>query len=183
MDNDSRMLMKQFIGWQCRIRQHVVRKNQGIPSQGMRPDLYIDGIHITTLNVQIVKSDADEIIQELRFMVKKTQDPQARYENALKYFSEYYYQLPEEFSDQLTAVFPLYSALAKRLNTVGHAELRFFQGNQDYCLACTVSELVESDETYQATYWHNSLFNPTMPGKVCMLSFQPDWQSCRFRSE
>ena len=26
---------------------------------------------------------------------------------------------------------------------------------------------------YQATYWHNRLFNPTLPGKVQVLGFVP----------
>ena len=28
---------------------------------------------------------------------------------------------------------------------------------------------------FQATYWHNALFNPALPGSVRVLGFQPDW--------
>jgi hypothetical protein len=38
-----------------------------------------------------------------------------------------------------------------------------------------VAELDESDPAWQLTYWHNSLFNPALPGDVRILGFKPDW--------
>jgi hypothetical protein len=35
--------------------------------------------------------------------------------------------------------------------------------------------LAEADPLYQATFWHNKLFNPNLPGRVQVLSFAPDW--------
>jgi hypothetical protein len=38
-----------------------------------------------------------------------------------------------------------------------------------------VRALTEDDPAYQATYWHNALFNAGLPGAVRVLGFQPDW--------
>ena len=31
-----------FIGWQCRVRQYVMRNGEGRPSPGMRPDVILE---------------------------------------------------------------------------------------------------------------------------------------------
>ena len=36
-----------------------------------------------------------------------------------------------------------------------------------------VASLNQDDELFQATYWHNRLFNPTLPGQVRILEFIP----------
>ena len=35
----------------------------------------------------------------------------------------------------------------------------------------------EMGEKYQASYWHNKLFNPAMPADIRILAFAPDWSS------
>ena len=115
-------------------------------------------------------------------MFQKTQDPKERYENAVKLFSEYYYQIPDEFSEELTAVYSLNSDLADQMVSVGEGKLSFDQGNQLYDLNCGI-RMIDSDELeHQATYWHNHLFNPSMPGRVKVLGFVPDWQNSSFRT-
>jgi hypothetical protein len=54
-------------------------------------------------------------------------------------------------------------------------ELDFQQYNQRWRLPCSVYQLEEDDPAYQATYWHNSLFNPAFPGAIQILGFGPDW--------
>jgi len=35
--------------------------------------------------------------------------------------------------------------------------------------------LDEGHPFFQATYWHNRMFNPNLPGGIQILSFTPDW--------
>jgi len=175
-------LREQFIGWQCRIRQYAVRKNEGIQSPGMKPSLEVLGQEVGPVNVQIVKTDSEDLIQEFQFMFHKTQDPKDRYENAIKLFSEYYYQIPTEFNDELTAVYSLNSELADQMISVGEGRLSFNQGNQLYDLNCKIRMIDRDALEHQATYWHNHLFNPSMPGSVKVLGFTPNWEASSFRA-
>ena len=112
---------------------------------------------------------------QFRHMVRKTQDPAERYDAALKMLAAAYYQRPQEFSDQLTALFGPDSEIAVRTLTAGRCLLAFEQYSQSYTLPCSVRALDEDDPAFQGTYWHNALFNPALPGGVRVLGFQPDW--------
>jgi len=175
-------LCEQFIAWQCRIRQYAVRKNEGIPSSGMRPDLGILGETYGPVSIQIVKSDSEDVTREFRFIIQKTQDHQARYESGLKLLSEYYYQIPGEFDEEMTAVYSMESEFAKRIVKSNSCMLEFDQGNQIYKLNCRTRFIEPKEQKYQATYWHNSLFNTSMPGVVSMIGFTPDWTASSFKA-
>ncbi len=175
-------LRKQFIGWQCRIRQYAVRKNEGKLSTGVRPELKIVNQNLGPITVQLVKSDSEDDTREFNFMMQKTQDPQARQEDAIKVLSEYFYQIPDEFDEELIGVFSLESDLANQIVDAKTCVLDFEQGNQGYHLTCATRALGIEESKYQATYWHNSLFNPAMPGVVSMVGFMPDWGASKFES-
>ena len=36
-------MREHFVGWQCRLRQHAVRKGDGRPTTGMRPEVTVEG--------------------------------------------------------------------------------------------------------------------------------------------
>ncbi len=163
--------MQQFIGWQCRIRQHVVRKQEGRPSSGMRPSLYLNGELISPITINLMKEDASAVTTEFQFIHKKTQDPKARYESGLKILCEYYYQRTNEFDHEVSAVFSLDSALAAKIVASDEVELRFDQSSQGYSLNCNARIIPIGDEKYEATYWHNALFNPNLPGAVTVIGF------------
>ena len=170
-------LRDHFLGWQCRLRQLAVRQAGGRPTSGMRPEVRLAGADtplgaITTL---IVRKEPREATAQFRHMVRKTQDPAERYDAALETLAAAYYQRPQEFSDELTALFGPASDLADRLLAAGSCVLDFAQYSQLYRLPCAVRNLAEADPAFQATYWHNALFNPALPGGVRMLGFQPDW--------
>jgi hypothetical protein len=169
-------LRDHFLGWQCRIRQYAVRQADGRPSAGMRPSVIVTGAGtLGSITVLIVKRDSTDITAEFRHMARKTHDPADRFASALKFLSAAYYQRGPEFSDQLTALFGSGSQMAHRLLSNGRCRLDFEQYRQRYSLPCTAHRLAESDPHYQATYWHNSLFNPSLPGEVEILGFRPDW--------
>jgi len=114
----------------------------------------------------------DDII---RHIVRKTHDPRQRYENGLRLLSAAHYQDARAFSDVLTGLFSVDSTVAATLVAEGRCVLHFEQGSQGYQIPCTVRELEEEDAAYQATYWHNCLFNPALPPEVRLLAFDPDW--------
>ncbi len=170
-------LRDHFLGWQCRLRQLAVREAGGRPSSGMRPEVRLgeDGPPLGAITTLILRREPAEATAQFRHMVRKTQDPAERYDGALEMLAAAYYQRPREFSDRLTALFGPGSEIAEKLLAAGHCLLAFEQYSQRYSLPCSVRALAEDDQAYQATYWHNALFNPALPGGVRVLSFQPDW--------
>ena len=170
-------LSDQFLGWQCRLRQHAVRKQEGVPPPGIKASVKIDSKFVAQINTVINKLDPETVTAEFRFMVQKTSDPKSVYENAIKYLSEYYFQYPKEFNPQLSALFALDSDVAKRLIDSGQCELGFYQSNQRYTLQAKAIDLPADSLSYQATYWHNHLFNPNLPGVVRILGFDIDWEN------
>jgi hypothetical protein len=166
-----------FLGWQCRIRQLAVRQGGGRPTSGMRPRVCLlpgetDVGHVVVL---IRKKASQEVTGQFQHMVRKTRDPAERHESALHFLAAAYYQQPDEFSDQMTALFGPRSEVVAKLLEAGACRLDFEQYGQRYGLKCRVVELAESDAAFQFTYWHNSLFNAAIPGGVQILGFQPDW--------
>ena len=127
------------------------------------------------MTVLINKSEPQAVTAQFRHLARKTHDPVERYDNALKLVSAAYYQRPEEFSDELTALFGEISDIADRLIASGRCRLLFEQFSQSYDLPCRLRELLQKHPSYQATYWHNSLFNPNIPGGARVLAFRPDW--------
>ncbi len=166
-----------FIGWQCRIRQHALRTQGGRPSPGMRPRvLGVDGNEIAdAVTVLLIEDDPSVSIAEFRHMVRKTHDPAARLEAGVKLLSAAHYQTARKFSDHMTALFSLDSKIAATLLGIGACRLEFDQFSQRYALPCTVCALAEDDPAFQVSYWHNALFNPSLPGAVQILEFAPDW--------
>ena len=170
-------MREHFLGWQCRLRQYAVRQGDGRPTAGMRPDVTLAGeaAPLGQITVLINKQAPEEATAQFRHMVRKTHDPVQRLESAVKTLQATYFQYPREFSDVLTALFGPGSRAAERLAQSGACRLDFEQYNQRYSLPCQVRKLTEAESAYQATYWHNSLFNPNLPGGVSILAFAPDW--------
>ncbi len=170
-------LRDHFLGWQCRLRQLAVREAGGRPTSGMRPELRLgpDAPPLGAITTLILRRAPEEATAQFRHMASKTQDPAERYDAALKILAAAYYQRPQEFSDQLTALFGPGSAIAGQSLSAGRCLLVFEQYSQGYTLPCRVRALAEDDPAFQGTYWHNVLFNRALPGGVQVLGFQPDW--------
>lgn len=178
IDAAAALLREKFIFWQCRLRQLAVRREGGRPSAGMQPCvLSLSGEELAPrVTVLILPADPDHSIKLFRYQVLKTPDPAERYDKALEILAGSYFQRPREFGDVMTALFAGRSGLADRLLGLRHCLLAFEQYGQLWHLPCLVAELAESEPFYQATYWHNRLFNANMPAAVCVLSFTPDWR-------
>ena len=170
-------LRDHFLGWQCRLRQIAVREGGGRPSEGMRP-LVTPAGHaeaVGPITVLMNRREPYESLMQLKHIVRRTADPLVRLEDGVKLLQGTYYQKAREFSDVMTALFAPDSRLAPQLVHLGKARLDFQQFRQSYRIPCEVRLLAERDEAWQATYWHNSIFNPNLPGDVKILAFLPDW--------
>ena len=170
-------LCREFLGWQCRLRQLAVRQEGGRPSSGMRPrvmsrsgEALSDGI--VTL---IIESDPEDNTQLFRYQYLRTPDPNERYDNMLEILQGSYFQEPARFSDLITALFGPQSSLAAQLLSEERCILDFEQYTQGYRLPCAVTQLAESHPFHRATLWHNRMFNHKLPATVKILAFRPDW--------
>ena len=181
LDPAGQAARHEFLGWQCRIRQLSVRQSGGRPSSGMRPRVKLlpDDTDVGDIVVLIRKKSSQEVTSQLQHMVRKTRDPAQRHASALSFLAAAYYQRPDEFSDEMTALFGPGNALAEQLIQAQRCVLDFEQFDQRYRLICRVEKSAESDAAYQFTYWHNSLFNPSIPGDARILAFQPEWTTER----
>jgi hypothetical protein len=170
-------LRAEFIGWQCRLRQLSARQEGGRPSSGMRPRITtpIGDELVAAITVLISEADPDDTTRQFRYQVQKTQDPNERYDKVLEFLQGGYFQYPARFSDVLTALFASGSALAARLLDQARCVLEFEQFGQAYRIPCAVTRLPPAHPRYQATYWHNRLFNEHLPPAVEVLAFTPDW--------
>ena len=167
-----------FIGWQCRVRQHAMREYGGRPSPGMRPRVVgVDGAAIArAITVVLVEADPAESIAQFRHIVRRTQDPARRHGDAVTLLSAGYFQKSRSFADAMAALFPAGSPTAAALVRAAACVLEFEQFSQSYRLPCAVEDLAEDDPAFQATLWHNAMFNPAPPGAVRILAFTPDWR-------
>ena len=176
-NHDAARIREHFLGWQCRIREHAIRHHGGRPSPGMRPRVArADGTEIAAaVTVLLIQAEPEKSTALFRHIVHMTHDPERRYREALKLLASAYFQHPEDFSDTMTALFAVDSPLAATLAAEGRCVLGFAQYGQGFQIPCAVAALAPEHPAYLATYWHNHLFNPAMPGAVNILAFIPDW--------
>jgi hypothetical protein len=166
---------KRFISWQCRLRKKSMRELGGRPTTGMSAGVHSisGGEEKSRMNFLIVKQESDLVTSEFRHIIRKTQDSSEWVKNGLRILSERYYQDDSNFSDELTALFGLDSALLEALSTAGECRLKFAENSIGHEFDFTVREIPEQDSIHKATYWHNHLFNPTIPGRIRILGFTP----------
>lgn len=175
-------IREQFLAWQCRIRQLSVRKHNGRPQPGMSPCFARDDgtALVENVTVLIIPRDPKLSTAEFRHIVTRTHDPKKRAEDAIKLVSTLHYQYPKEFSDQLTALFSEGSNTAETLLRAGTGRLEFSQFGQTFTIPCGVSSLEKENSAWQATFWHNHMFNPKISEKSIILSFSPDWSGATY---
>ncbi len=167
-----------FLTWQCRIRQIAMREGEGRPSQGMRPKvLDAEGNELSAgIIVLMIRENPAESTEFLKFQVQKHHDPQDVYKKALTYLQSTHYHRAIEFTDEMTGLFGESSSLVERLMIEGKCVLEFSEFQQTYAIPCAVRILDEAEDAYQATLWHNRIFNPHIGSDIQIVGFQPDWE-------
>ncbi|MDG1177771.1 MAG: hypothetical protein P8L36_14435 [SAR324 cluster bacterium] len=175
--NERHPLQDHFLGWQCRVREYAMRNNEGRPTPGMCPTVFLESGEqvVSALKLVLVPAQPQESIQQLRFMSKKTYDPQERYKKAMQLLSSTFYQHIEDFSGLMTGLFPNDSNIAKLLQKEKRSVLKFDYQQQSFSILCSVEEFSKDKEDYEFTYWHNILFNPYLSPEVKVIGFEPDW--------
>ncbi len=168
-----------FLRWQCRVRQIAMRDDAGRPDDAIMPEVTLAGAaepmgRIVTV---LARAPGHSVTSELMHMVRKTHDPAQRREQALSYLCATYYQDARQFSDILTATFLPGSAGAVRIRRAGTCTLRFEAYAQRFDLACRVWRLSRKNPLFEATWWHNQLFNPNLHPDTEVLGFEPDWSA------
>jgi hypothetical protein len=164
-----------FIAWQCRLRKSSMRELGGRPTAGMSAGIHSlsGGDEQARIHFLVLRNDPAARTAEFRHIVRKTQDPAEWVKNGLRILAELHYHEADQFDNRLTALFALDSAVADALQAAGACHLKFAEKSVDFGFDFDVEALAEGDERFQATYWHNRLFNPTLPGKVRILGFTP----------
>ncbi|QIG50331.1 hypothetical protein G5V57_22940 [Nordella sp. HKS 07] len=172
-------LKSNFIAWQCRLRQMAMRDHGGTPMPGFRPQVasLMGEIIIPEMTILLVPNNPEESTAFFKFQLQKTNDHRQAFEAGLKYLAADFYQLPELFSDEITAVFAKGSATAARLVKFKTVLLDFEQYAQRYRLSCAVKRLAPRDISREASLWHNRLFNPNLGNDAEVLSFRPNWKN------
>ena len=166
-----------FLRWQCRVRQISMRETFGRPDGAIKPRLTLntDSEPIGDIITVLSRTQSYSKTPEIRHMVQSIFDPSQRREKAIQFFSEIYYQKFLQFSDTLTAAFSPNSPVAEAICAAKASSLTFENYGQRFDLDCSVSTLTKNNPLFQATWWHNKLFNPhLLPGTV-ILGFEPDW--------
>jgi hypothetical protein len=171
----SEQQYQSFISWQCRLRKMSMRELGGQPTAGISAGVYSvsGGEEQSRMNFLISRKNPQERTDEFRHIVRKSPDSNQWVKNGLLILAELHYHEDKEFDDRLTALFSLDSTLANALTEAGECHLKFTQDSIEHAFDFDVLSLNEDDELFQATYWHNRLFNPTLPGKVRVLGFKP----------
>lgn len=174
-----------FLYWQCRLRQIATRSGQGRPSPGMRPRVLerSGAIVSDSLTVLIVPLEPKESTAFFRYNVQRSHDPKTVYQKGLEYLQSTYFQKPELFSDELTAVFQPDSKLATRLLTLKTCLIEFDELSQNFKMLAKVRKLGPREAAFQATLWHNRTFNPEIPNDSIILGLTPDWRSAQAHPE
>ncbi len=169
-----------FLRWQCRVRQMLMRDRDGMPDESVMPDVILYGddaerTNLGTIMTVLNRLPEHTMVPEMQHISRRTYDPAQRREGALKLLCSTYFQSAVHFSDVLTASFGADSLGAVKIARAKTVELKFEKYAQRVSLRCKVWRLSQKNPYWQATYWHNGLFNPGAPTDATVLAFEPDW--------
>lgn len=172
---DTAEQYRRFLSWQCRLRKLSMREFGGRPTAGMSAGVYAvaGGDEQSRMNFLIMRRETDERTRELRHIVRKTPDSAEWLKHGLRILAERHYHDEDQFENRLTALFGLESTLGYALIKAGECRLRFAEASIEHEFEFDVVSLDRDDPLFEATYWHNHLFNPALPGEVRVLSFIP----------
>ncbi len=152
-----------------------MRELGGRPTAGMSAGVYAvaGGDEQSRMNFLIMRTETGDRTRELRHIVRKTPDSAEWMKHGLRILAERHYHDEDQFENRLTALFGLESTLGYALTRAGQCRLKFAEGSIEYEFEFDVVSLDEEDPLFEATYWHNHLFNPALPGRVRVLAFIP----------
>ena len=82
-----------FVIWQCSLRQRNFRMFGGKPSEGISAILsdLKTSTRISSIRSVLIEKNCENTAKMFEFMIKKTNDPEERFDKAVKFFSSEYY--------------------------------------------------------------------------------------------
>ena len=164
-----------FVIWQCSLRQRNFRMFNGKPSEGIIA-LILDNKsnkEIASLRSVLIEKNSLNTAKMFEFMIKKTNDPEERFDKAVKFFSSEYYNTPRNFDGSFTATFSYKSDLAKKILKKKKCNVQFFERDTGFNFNVSVSKLNKTNMKWMYTFWHNSFFNPVLNEDIDILYFNP----------
>ena len=99
----------------------------------------------------------------LRFQLQRTNDHALAREAGVRFLAADYFQEPELFTDEMTALFQPGSQIAKKILKLRDCLLGFEQYSQRFTMFCRARTVTRKEAAHQATLWHNRIFNPNVP--------------------
>jgi len=164
-----------FVIWQCSLRQRNFRMFNGKPSEGIIA-LILDNKsnkEIASLRSVLIEKNSLNTAKMFEFMIKKTNDPEERFDKAVKFFASEYYNTPRNFDGSFTATFSYKSDLAKKILKKKKCNVQFFERDTGFNFNVSVSKLSKTNMKWMYTFWHNSFFNPVLNEDIDILYFNP----------
>ena len=167
---------KDFVVWQCSIRQRNFRLHKGKPSEGLICNLYEkkNNIEIKKFISVLLEKKVEDSSRMFEFMYKRTHDPEDRYLKAVKLFSDEYFNQPDKFDGRFTATFSKDDPYLKILNSKKSFQAQFFERETGFDFPLKVQKLAKTKNEWKFTFWHNFLFNPSLNENVEIFLFSPD---------
>jgi hypothetical protein len=168
-----------FIGWQCRLRQMAMRDHGGEPLPGMRARVSVRSGELISqaIIMLLIERDPQASTAFLKFQIQKHNETERAFEAGVKYLGGEYYQEPELFSDEMTAVFGAGSVTALAMLKEREVLLDFSQFSQTFRMFCKVRQRSAKDAQREASLWQARIFNPKIPSDALVLGFRPDWKN------
>ena len=129
------------------------------------------------MTVLISKQEPAEATAYFRHQIQRTHEHADARSAGLAFLAADYFQDPQSFSDELTALFAPESPVAGAIHAARPVLIAFEQYSQRFRMSCRVRRLKADAPVRQATLWHNRLFNANLPSDAEVLGFRPDWKS------
>ena len=172
----SRVGWRNFVVWQCSLRQKNFRMFGGKPSEGTSALLldFKTNAKIATIRSILIEHNCLNTAKMFEFMIKKTHDPEERFLKAIKFFSSEYYNTPQNFDGSFTATFPFNSDLIKKILKKKKCIVEFFERDTGFHFPVYISKLKKTDTKWMYTFWHNSFFNSELTNNIDILYFSPE---------
>ena len=174
--NMSLIGLRNFVIWQCGLRQRNFRKFSGKPSEGTLATIYDKNSNVEIINLRsvLIENNPSNSAKMFEFMTKKTHDPEERFLKAVKYFASEYFEDSKIFDGSFSATFPNNSKIVKNLLKKRKLNVQFFESTTGFNFNVNVKKLKKNDPIWKFTFYHNSFFNSSLDENIEILFFKPD---------
>ena len=175
---------RDFIVWQCSLRQRNFRMFKGKPSDGVVCQIYDKKTNTEIKNFfcVLLEKQVKEAAKMFEYMNRRTYDPEERYSKAVKLFSSEYFNTPENFDGRFTATFMKNDKFVINLKPSKKYNVQFFERDTGFDFPVKIKKLKKSDSEWQCTFWHNLMFNPSLNDNIEVLLFTPVKTELKTRS-